>query len=80
HFNLAQTPTFELGGDIRHLEMAMTSVCCIGMFGTVAFFWHPATAAQGFQPDSAQRKRPRMRRNGSCRFFLAKHYSGVNKR
>jgi hypothetical protein len=28
----------------------------IGMFETVAFFWHPATVAQGFQPDSAQQK------------------------
>jgi hypothetical protein len=52
----------------------------IGMFGTGAFFGHPATVPQGFQPDSAQQIRPRMRRNGSGWFFLAKHYSGVGKR
>jgi hypothetical protein len=54
----------------------MITLC--GQFEPVAFFGHPATAAQGFPPDSAQQKRPRMRRNGSCWFFLAKHYSGVD--
>jgi hypothetical protein len=52
----------------------------IGKFYGVAFFGHPATAVQGFQPDSAQQKRPRLRRNGSSWFFLAKHYSSIDKR
>jgi hypothetical protein len=48
-------------------QLAIQQTCVIG---SVAFDEHPATVAQGFQPDSAQQKRPRLRRNGSCWFFL----------